>query len=193
MDEKGRERSMIIPTRNECLALMERVDMPPHIRRHSLLVTEIALYLGRLLNKNSVRLDLHILEAGALLHDIGKMHSIATGERHEEVGAMMLRQWGYLPVAPIVQEHVSLDFQRLNGPITESLVVNYSDKRVRHDEIVTVQDRFEDLVNRYAKTEKQEVFLQEKLGEYLVLERKIFEHLTITPVEGELMSLSLGK
>lgn len=184
---------MIIPVRTECLILMEQVDMPPHIRRHSLLVAEIALYLGRLLNKNSVRLNLLLLEAGALLHDIGKMLSIATGEGHETVGAKMVSERGYLPLAPIVQEHVSMDTMRLQGPITESLVVNYADKRVKHDEIVTLQERFEDLAHRYAKTEEHRMRLREKLDEYVMLERKIFDHLAISPVEGDLMSLSLGE
>jgi putative nucleotidyltransferase with HDIG domain len=191
VDEKGYASSMVIPVRTQCLALMERVEMPPHIRRHSMMVAEIALYLGRLLNKNSVRLDLDLLEAGALLHDIGKMRSIATGERHDTLGAKMLDQWGYQQLTPIVQEHASMDVARLHGPITESLVVNYADKRVKHDQIVTIQERFEDLIVRYGKTEQHRIRLREKLDEYLMLEGRLFEHLTISPIEVELMNLSV--
>ena len=86
-----------------------------------------------------------------------------------------------------------MDAIRLYGPITESLIVNYADKRVKHDQIVTIQERFEDLIDRYAKTEQHRVRLREKLGEYLVLERRIFEHLAISPIEAELMNLSLGE
>lgn len=182
---------MPIPSRIECLGLMDRVDMPPHIRRHSLMVAEIALYIGRLLNENSSRLDLPVLEAGALLHDIGKMQSFVTGERHDELGARMLNQWGYMPLAPIVLEHASMDAVRLNGPITESLIVNYADKRVKHDQVVTVEDRFMDLIDRYAKTEEHGIRLRERLEDYLVLERRIFEPLSVSPVGVELMDLSL--
>lgn len=184
---------MCIPTREECFALMERTAMPPHIRRHSLMVAEIALYLGRRLEVHHTGLDLRMVEAGALLHDIGKMPAIASGERHEELGARMLRQWGLGLLAPIVEEHVTLDWSRIHGPITESLIVNYADKRVKHDQVVTIEDRFADLVDRYAKTGSHRVRLREKLEEYRMLERRIFDQLVISPEEGELMTLSLGR
>lgn len=172
---------MPVPTRSECLRLMIKTRMPPNIQRHSLLVADIALYLAKLLNQNSVRLNLAIVEAGALLHDIAKAGSISTGLRHESMGARLLHKWGYLQLAAIVQDHVNLDLIRLNGPITESLIVNYADKRVKHDEIVSLQNRFDDLIERYAKTLEQEQRLLQKLELYNVLEQKLFGHLAIKP------------
>lgn len=172
---------MAIPTRDQCLVLMERVLMPEHIKSHSFVVAQIAVYLGRLLNQNSVRLNLELLEAGALLHDIAKARALSTGERHEDVGARMVADWGYALLSPIVKEHVVLDFAILRGPITESLVVNYADKRVKHDQVVPLRDRFSDLIGRYAKTREHRAWLQEKFDLYLQLEARIFEHLTINP------------
>lgn len=170
-----------IPTRSQCLALMAEIQMPEHIRKHSLTVAGVAVLLGRLLNQNSVHLDLNLLEAGALLHDIAKAESLATRERHEDLGARMLESWGYPMLSPIVREHVILEAPALAGPITESLVVNYADKRVKHDQIVPLEDRFSDLVNRYAKTDEHRSWLQAKFELYLLLEARIFDHLTITP------------
>lgn len=172
---------MAVPTRSECLKLMRKTQMPPHIQKHSLLVADIALYLTRLLNQNSVKLNLAIVEAGALLHDIAKAQSISTGVRHESMGAQLLHEWGYLQLAAIVHDHVNLDLVRLNGPITESLVVNYADKRVKHDEIVSLQNRFYDLIERYAKTSEHEKRLLQKLQLYIILEQRIFGHLAIDP------------
>jgi uncharacterized protein len=172
---------MIIPTRSQCLDLIEQIRMPEHIKKHSFVVARIAVYLGRLLNHNSLRLNLELLEAGALLHDIAKARTISTGERHEDVGARMLEDWGYALLSAIVKEHVVLDVSVLHGPITESLLVNYSDKRVKHDQVVSLRDRFSDLINRYAKTEEHRAWLQEKSNLYILLESKIFEHLVITP------------
>jgi uncharacterized protein len=172
---------MMIPTRSECLGLMAQVKMPDHIQKHCFVVAQIAMFLGGLLNGNSARLDLQLLEAGALLHDIAKARTLSTGGRHEDVGAGMLRALGYAPLVPIVREHVILDLAALRGPITESLVVNYADKRVKHDQIVSLRDRFSDLIGRYAKTREHQTWLQEKFDLYLLLESKIFEHLTITP------------
>jgi uncharacterized protein len=173
--------TMTIPTRSRCLALMVQMQMPEHIQKHSIAVARIAVLLGRHLNQNSVRLDLELLEAGALLHDIAKAQTLSTSQRHEDVGARMLESWGYPMLSPIVKDHVKLETSTLAGPITESLVVNYSDKRVKHDQIVTLEDRFSDLVGRYAKTGEHRSWLQAKFELYQLLESKLFEHLTITP------------
>jgi uncharacterized protein len=172
---------MIIPTRSQCLELIEQVGMPEHIKEHSFVVARIALYLGSLLNQNSLCLNLQLLEAGALLHDIAKARTLATGERHEDVGARMLEDRGYAMLSSIVKEHVVLDASVLLGPVTESLLVNYSDKRVKHDQVVSLKDRFSDLICRYAKTKEHRGWLLEKSNLYLRLESKIFEHLAITP------------
>jgi uncharacterized protein len=181
---------MIIPTRSQCLDLIEQVRMPEHIKKHSLVVARIAVYLGGLLNHNSLRLNLELLEAGALLHDIAKARSLSTGERHEDVGARMLEDWGYALLSFIVREHVMLDVSVLHGPITESLLVNYSDKRVKHDHVVSLNDRFSDLISRYARTKEHRAWLQEKFSLYMLLESKIFEHLTITPDDLSRLNLS---
>jgi uncharacterized protein len=183
---------MQIPSRNECMALLSQMDMPEHMQRHSLMVAEIASYLSGLLNRNSVRLDLRLVEAAALLHDIGKPESLSTGEDHGVSGARILEGLGYPVLAPIVREHITLDMDQVEGPITESLIVNYSDKRVRHDQVVTVQERFEDLIARYAKTSAHHVRMHEKLDIYLELERRIFDHLTIVPTGSEIMGLTAG-
>ena len=182
---------MNIPTREECLLLLHELQMPPHIQRHSMMVAKIALHLGNLLNTNSLRVNLSLLEAGALLHDVGKPQSIFTGERHEELGASILAERGYRWLAPIVMEHVSLDRKRVDGPINESILVNYSDKRVRHDQVVTLEDRFDDLMDRYAKTEDHRSRMKKKFVLFRELEQKIFEHLSICPSGKEIMTLTL--
>lgn len=172
---------MMIPKRSQCLTLMEQTRMPEHIQKHSLMVAHVAVFLGTLLNQDGVRLNLELLEAGALLHDIAKAQTLSSGQRHEELGAGMLESWGYPLLAPIVREHVVLESSALSGPITESLVVNYADKRVKHDQIVTLSVRFADLIGRYAKTSEHRKWLQAKFHLYGVLESKIFERLPISP------------
>lgn len=183
---------MAVPTRFECLQLMQKRLMPRNIQNHSILVADLALHLGSLLNRNGTRLDANLLEAGGLLHDIAKADSLHTGARHEKLGAKILHDLDYLHLAHIVQDHVSIDLIRLHGPITESLIINYADKRVKHDCIVTLEERFWDLIHRYARSTEQEVHLRRRLDLYRTLERKIFDHLTIEPDALELMRLSLN-
>jgi len=182
---------MTIASRTECLELLQRFDMPHHIRRHSLLVTEVALFLGTGLNGNGSRLDLRLIEAAAILHDIGKIDSLETGEDHAVLGAKMLDGIVHPSIAGVVREHISLDSSQVTGPITESLIVNYADKRVRHDQVVSVQDRYQDLIARYAKAPSHEQFLRRKLGLYVELERTIFSHLAIAPHGAEIMGITI--
>jgi len=62
----------LIPTREQCFELIRRYQMLPHIVQHSELVTEVALLIARKLNSCGQQLDLALVEAGALLHDITK-------------------------------------------------------------------------------------------------------------------------
>ena len=78
-------------------------------------------------------------------------------------------------------QYAVMEASALAGPITESLVVNYADKRVKHDQIVPLEERFSDLIGRYAKTGEHRQWLQSKFELYRRLETKLFEHLTIVP------------
>ncbi len=182
---------MIIPSRTECMELQRQFDMPQNIRRHSLLVAKVALFLAAGLNLNSSRLDLQLIEAGALLHDIGKLSGLETGENHAELGAGLLKGIVAPDVAQIVGEHIFLDSRQVAGPITESLIVNYSDKRVKHDQVVSIEERYKDLIDRYARAPRQVQFLLEKLDLYVALEQNIFSHLAITPQGPEIMGLTI--
>ncbi|MGA7493548.1 MAG: HDIG domain-containing metalloprotein [Syntrophobacteraceae bacterium] len=184
---------MLIPSRTQCMELLGQFDMPQHIRRHSLLVAEVALLLAARLNQNSSGLDLRLIEAAALLHDVGKMSSLKTGENHAVLGAQMIQGIVAPAVARIVEEHITLDSSQVAGPVTESLIVNYSDKRVRHDQVVLLEERYYDLIERYSKGPSHIQFLRHKLDLCFALERTIFSHLTIEPRGPEIMGITIDR
>ncbi len=183
---------MSIPSRRQCVTMMQRARMPKHIQRHSMMVAEVSIFLGRLLSQNSIRLDLELLEAGALLHDIAKAQSLETGGRHDLMGARILEEWGYNLLVPIVKDHVCLDLKTVYGPVTESLIVNYADKRVKHESVVSLEERFDDLMVRYGKTAGHRIYFRERFELYSLLEKRLFDHLPIGPVDDALMGLSLN-
>lgn len=175
--------TLTVPGIHQCNELMTRVQLPPHIQQHSLCVAQVSVFLGRHLNRNSVRLDLELLVAAALLHDIAKGICIDSGCSHAALGAEMLCDWGYPQLAPIVAEHVFISPAAVAAPINESLVVNYADKRVRHTDIVDLDRRFADLIRRYAKNQQHEQAFHTKLELYRQLERRLFEHVAIGPAD----------
>ncbi len=171
-----------LPSRGECLEIMARYEMLPHIREHSLLVTEVALWLGRALRVAGLPLSLPLIEAGALLHDLGKTPCLGTSANHAEWGARILEAEGYPAVAQVVRQHVRLAVDpRGNGPVGEAEVVNYADKRVLHTRVVTLEERFADLKVRYGKTPEALARIEENELMSRALEAKIFGFLPHDP------------
>jgi uncharacterized protein len=171
-----------IPTPDHCLALMAAYDMLPNIREHSLLVRDIALYLGTALLEAGVALRLDLIEAGALLHDLGKTACLGTSVNHAEWGAKAVMAAGYPEVAEIVREHVFLQSpgQDPRG-LREAEVVNYADKRVLHTRVVTLAARFADLLERYGTSPEAKSRLAGLEQTARRLEARLFAHLNLTP------------
>ena len=58
-------------------------------------------------------------------------------------------------IADIVGEHVRLKNYELNGSYSEKEIVFYSDKRVNHDRIVSLEDRLAYILERYGKDNEE--------------------------------------
>jgi hypothetical protein len=71
--------------------------------------------------------------------------------------------------------------------VSEEEVVNYADKRVQHDRIVSLRERFVDLKERYGKSRSSFERLDDLEKATFELEEKIFSILEINP--GDLQSL----
>jgi hypothetical protein len=99
-------------------------------------VADRALVLAGELNAAEQDLDLTLVEAGALLHDIARLE-----KKHAAAGARLLAELGYPALAPIVAAHMDLSGVDPNE-ISEALVVYLADKQVWEDEPVTVEERF---------------------------------------------------
>ena len=164
----------MIPDRERCLELMERYGMLENIVAHSLEVTKVALFLSLELNKKGQKIDLPLVEAASLLHDIAKTACLKTKEDHTESGYRLLKEIGYERVGEIVAQHVWLKRVGEASSVSEEEVVNYADKRVRHDQIVSLEERFKDLKARYGKDQKAIHYLDRMEKAILGVEDKIF-------------------
>ncbi|MGQ9687954.1 MAG: HD domain-containing protein [Desulfobaccales bacterium] len=177
-------KQIIIPPPPLCLELMDRYGMLAHIRRHSLLVTEVARHLGTSLSKAGIPLNLPLIEAGALLHDLGKTPCLGTSLNHAEWGAQVLEEAGYPEVAQVVREHVALQPDGHDPRlIREAEVVNYADKRVLHTRVVTLTERFADLKERYGRTPEARERISRLEITACRLEAKLFANLPFGPAE----------
>ena len=171
----------MIPTREECLGLMGRFGMFSHIMDHSIEVAKVALFLCEELNKRGQTIDVALVEAASLLHDVAKAECLQTKKDHAVAGCQFLREMGYEKVGKVVAEHVRLSCEKDPVRVSEEEVVNYADKRVRHDRIVSLRERFNDLKERYGKGPKGLQPLEQLEKVTLEIEYKIFAILGMDP------------
>jgi uncharacterized protein len=175
------EKSGVIPNERECYALLERHGTPEHIIAHSRKVWELGRLLGESLIKSDHMVDLDLLRASCLLHDIGKYPCILDGTKYHDVrGEKILEEEGFSEVARIVVQHVVLRTPK-DSPIQEEHVLFYSDKRVVHDELVSLEERFVYLEQTYGTSPMAIERLMLMKEETMRLEKEIFLLLDFGP------------
>ena len=161
-------------SRKECLRLMNQHGMLENIISHSLEVTRVALYLCEELNKRGQCIDPHLVEAASLLHDLAKTECLLTREDHAQQGYDLLKKMGHDKIGQVVAQHVRVWKEGDPSSVSEEEVVNYADKRVCHNRIVSLEARFQDLKDRYGKGWTSLGQLKELEEATLKIERKIF-------------------
>ncbi len=171
----------MIPTREECLRLMGDLGMLENIIAHSIEVAKVALFLSAELNKRGQKISLALVEAASLLHDLTKTECLKTKEDHAKTGSQLLREMGYERVGEVVAQHIWLGKEADPLSISEEEIVNYADKRVMHDRIVSLEERFNDLKDRYGRDQKAIDYLRRMEREIFGIENKIFFILQIDP------------
>ncbi|WP_291322644.1 HDIG domain-containing metalloprotein [Desulfonatronospira sp.] len=144
-----------IPTREECRYYWNLYHLPGHIREHSILVAHVAEYICTLASSRGLPVNTAAVVASALLHDLGKFFCIEHGGSHNQLGASLVMELtGNPAIAQGVMHHVcwpgELDIHKFFLP----LVIIYSDKRVMHERIVSLETRFEDIYKRYGVNPK---------------------------------------
>ncbi|MCP4106330.1 MAG: HDIG domain-containing protein [Desulfobacteraceae bacterium] len=179
---------MQTPSITDCYKLIFEMEMMDHIVAHSLQVCRVALFLTDRLKEKGISLNKNLVQASALLHDITKTRSLKTGENHAQTGGHILNEQGYPEVGHIIGQHVFLETYSVTDPPGEPEIVNYSDKRVLHDKIVSLKERMDYIMERYGKGPEHQERIRLLGREAGKLENKLFRWLPFSPGElGELV------
>jgi tRNA threonylcarbamoyladenosine biosynthesis protein TsaE len=172
---------LAIPTVAQAEKWIEEVHLPEHIQRHTKKVAEVSAELADDLIRRGTVVRKTALVRAAELHDLLRFLDFPTWEgdplysptkedvriwtsvkekyagRHEVAIGKFLVDKGFPGLAEIARTHRGNDEDENNLPkSTEQLLLAYADKRVRFDKIVSVQQRFDDFVERYGKGTESE-------------------------------------
>ncbi len=184
----GAYKQLAIPDTATCIRLMDEYGMLDNIRHHSLVVARIAdALIVELLDDpaGSSRPERALVLAGALLHDIAKTPCLDDNSDHAAAGGDICRKHGYPEVAEIVEQHVILkdhDLDRYNsGRFTAMEIVYYADKRVRHDQVVSLDERLDYIIDHYGNGDpERHRLIRENFKRCRELEQALFRVLPFT-------------
>lgn len=169
---------MRLPTQEECFRILEENNVPKNIVKHCKAVNKVALFLTKRLKEKGVDINIDIVDRASLLHDLDRAKS--KDSKHGYVSEEILTKKGYPELGRVVLRHRFLEI--LNKNLTwEEKVINYADKRVTNTNIVSLKERFEELVKRHRIKPEQRNPKAEKA--FLDLEKEIFEKINIKPEE----------
>ncbi len=157
---------------------MAKYCMLPNIIAHSRQVMRVSLVIIDNL-KNGVSINRNLVIAAALLHDITKTRSLETREPHDQSGGELLRELGFPRVGEIVEQHVILLDFNPQEKLEEREIINYADKRVMHDRVVSLSERMEDLIHRYGTTEKIKSLIRQRESNTYAIEKKIVDSMSV--------------
>ncbi len=179
----------MIPTVEDCFEIMEKYGMLDNIRDHSIMVEKVANIIAREIIKAGFQISMKKVTAGALMHDIGKTLCLNSNQDHAAKGSEICIQNGFGEIADIVEEHIRLNGFNPDLDINEKEIIYYADKRVNHDRIVSLEERLEYLLTRYADNRRD---LAELIKDNFLMcrevEKKLFRKLDLRPEDiGEII------
>lgn len=177
----------MIPSVAQCFRLIGEHQMLANIRDHSIIVARIAKLLAEELQGHGHQLSLPLVVAAALLHDIGKTACLDSERDHAAYGREICLAHGLDELAEIVGDHVRFRDNSL-GAFSEYDIVFYADKRVTHEQVVSLDEREVYILERYGRNDPQRLaIIREHCRSWRLVEGRLFAPLGFTP--GEVVGL----
>ena len=161
---------------------MDEHGMLANIRAHSFMVARVAETLLLQMGQGNSGMNLpnrNLVLAGALLHDIAKTLCLENQCNHAQLGGDICVELGYHDIGEIVREHVILnDFSPMrykHGNFLAKEIVYYADKRVRHDTVVSLEQRLDYIIEFYGNNdENRQRLIRENFQRCCEIEKYLF-------------------
>jgi uncharacterized protein len=138
-----------LPSREQALKLLHESQCPANVIKHCKAVTKLALEIAAACREKGLKVDLELVEIGALLHDVGRSRTHTVN--HAIVGAEIAKAAGLPePVISIINRHVGggitiSEAEKLGWPkdvyvpvTLEEKIVSYADKLIEGAKRVSI-------------------------------------------------------
>jgi uncharacterized protein len=151
--------SKLLPTREQAIQLLTENGAAPPVINHCIAVANFATQLAAKLKARGYPVDLELVEAGALLHDLGRSKTNTVD--HSVVGAQLAQALQLPPsIVDIIKRHVGAgitaeEADALGWPkdtyipqTLEEKIVCYADKRIGDDNVVPIEEEIGKLTRK---------------------------------------------
>ena len=149
--------------------LTDRFGLKEQSLNHCGKVAGVAVRLGKALNEAGFNIDLDVLLAAGLLHDV-----VRSRQDHAKAGGHILREIGYARVADVVGAHMDISFNE-NEPLREKELLYLADKLVAGDKIINLNKRFQQKYRLYADNVELKEAIHIRLRNALSIKDKMEE------------------
>lgn len=151
---------MNVPSREECLDILEKNKTPSNVIEHCKSVCRVAEDIADKQIKKGADVNKELVIAGALLHDVER-----NKDNHVIEGTKLLRSMGFPEVADIIKRHslYKIRNEEVQPRTIEEKIVFYSDKRIMGTKVVSLKERFSDIKRRYNIDLKEEYEFAKKI------------------------------
>jgi len=139
----------MIPDLETCMKILEELNIPENILGHVKRVRKVALFIGKHWPE---KIDMKLLEAVSLLHEICKMDEVyGKTKDHGLAAAEKLKKMGYEELYWPVARHtlwrlIDEDFENWS---TEAIILAYADTLDVHGKVDTIESAFKRYRQRY--------------------------------------------
>jgi molybdenum cofactor cytidylyltransferase len=143
---------------------------------HCRVVAKVATALGRAIRQAGTEVDLDLIAAAGLLHDLAKKQA-----DHARRAEQILSAIGYPAVADIVGCHMDIALDK-EFTLGEKEVVYLADKLVRGNRIIDLAVRFKPKIRQYKCDPHTVSIIKNRLGNALTIQHRL-EQLTRRSLE----------
>jgi hypothetical protein len=189
---------MNLPTEKECLAYFEEFKVPGNIKEHCIKVQEVSIFLARELKKSEVAVNINLVSAVAVLHDLFKPVAIENFKPYPGIAitSEQLTFWADLrkKYSGNYENEIAYEFFKDKFPklaislrdacdpdhrekTWEEKIVHYVDWRISEEKIISLVERMDILEKRYPNEKKWKVFREIATD----IEIEIFSQLNFVP------------
>lgn len=123
--------------------LYKKWNTPDRVKAHCKAVSDVGVKLAEELNKHGYSLDLELIKAAGLIHDVARIY-----ENHDEIGYRILVELGYEDEAAIVRVHMK--YPKFNDVehLDECDIVCLADRVVKEDKYVGLDERIDYIIHK---------------------------------------------